>query len=90
MNPSRRKFTRMLALGAAAPLIPQAAGQQEPVPADAVDLSMKLIDVPMNEDRAKQVRESVENTIRQVKKIRAYKLQPDTEPAMSLGVFDAE
>lgn len=90
MNPSRRKFTRMLALGATAPLIPQAAVQQEPVPADAVDVSMKTIDVPMNEERTKQVRESVENTIRQIKTIRAYKLKPDTEPAMSLGVFDSK
>lgn len=90
MNPSRRKFTRMLALGAAAPLIAQAPAQQEPVPTDAVDLSIKVIDVPMNEDRTKQVRDSLENTIRQVKRIRAYKLKRDTEPALSLGVFDAQ
>jgi hypothetical protein len=80
----------MLALGAAAPLVAQAPQQQPPVPADAVELGMKVIDIRMNEARAAEVRTSLQNTIRQVQSIRAYKLKPGTEPALSLGVFDAD
>lgn len=89
MNPSRRKFTRMLALTVAAPLVPpQANPQEKTVLPEAVEVSMKTLDIPMGEERAKQVRESVEQTLERVKKLRAYPLRREVEPALNLGVFD--
>lgn len=90
MKSSRRNFARTLALGAAvAPLVPEAVSQQDSqAPADAIDLSMKVINIQMNDDRAKQIRDALQNTARQVTAVRAYHLRRDTPPALVLGVFD--
>lgn len=91
MKQNRRQFARMLALGAAVPLAPQRRGgedNQPPVPSAQVDAKMKLIEsVPMNNDRAGQIRQSVEQTIRQIDKIRSYKLAGRaTEPALNMAM----
>lgn len=91
MKPNRRQFARMLALGAAVPLAPQRRGGQEDqpsVPAAQVDAKMKLIEsIPMNADRTGQIRQSVEQTIRQIDKIRDYKLSARAlEPALNMAM----
>jgi hypothetical protein len=90
MKSSRRKFTRTLALGAAAvPFVPEAVSQQEATAdSESIDLSLKVINVKMNDDRTKQIRDALQNTARQVAAVRAYRLRRDTPPALGLGVFD--
>lgn len=90
MTSSRRTFAQALALGAvSAPLAPQALSQEEAAAnSDALDLSMKVIDVKMTDDRAKQIRGALQNTARQIAAVRAYNLERDTPPALVLGVFD--
>jgi hypothetical protein len=89
---SRRTFARTLAAAAAAsPLAAQQPAQQpaQPLPIDDFDLDLKMIDIPMSEDRQRQVKASLAAIAKEIHTLRAFELRRDSEPATSLGVFDS-
>lgn len=88
MNRSRRKFARLMVLSAAAPLAPLQAQQEKPS-ADSLDVAVKSLGaIPMNEERAGQVRQSIEQSVDRVGRLRKYNLRREIEPALGLGIFD--
>ncbi len=54
-----------------------------------MDLDLKMIDIPMSEDRQRQVKASLAAIAKDIHTLRAFELRRDSEPATSLGVFDA-
>jgi len=85
---SRRTFARTIAgAAAAAPLATQQPGK--PLSIDDSDLDLKMIDIPMSEDRQRQVKASLAAIAKDIHTLRAFELRRDSEPATSLGVFDA-
>jgi hypothetical protein len=85
---SRRTFARTIAGAAAAtPLVAQQPGL--PLPIDDSDLDLKMIDIPMSEDRQRQVKASLAAIAKDIHTLRAFELRRDSEPATSLGVFDS-
>jgi hypothetical protein len=85
---SRRTFARTIAAAAAAsPLAAQQPAQ--PLPIDDFDLDLKMIDIPMSEDRQRQVKASLAAIAKEIHTLRAFELRRDSEPATSLGVFDS-
>ena len=90
MKSSRRNFNRaLLALGAAAPLAPQAIAQDKETNSDFIDTQMKVMDVHVSDIRVKEIREFLQkNTTREIKALRAWPVKRDTPPALGLGVFD--
>lgn len=84
---SRRTFARAIAGAAAA--VPLAAQQvDKPLPIDDADLDLKMIDIPMSEDRQRQIKASLTVIAKEIHTLRGFELKRDAEPATSLGVFD--
>jgi hypothetical protein len=48
-----------------------------------------MIDIPMSEDRQRQVKASLAVIAKDIHTLRAFELRRDSEPATSLGVFDS-
>lgn len=85
---SRRNFNKWTLLGVL--LSPWLSGRASESSERKADLAMQQLGMDFSDRRRTEIHKAVQSTERQAAVIRAYPLPRDTQPALILGVYDAQ